>query len=72
LGIAVYHEPLNRAGNIPIASPVSIIAGLLNYRNSGRLWRSLVLNANGKMARCLIYQNVAEYADLNGSSVREL
>jgi MoaA/NifB/PqqE/SkfB family radical SAM enzyme len=36
------------------------------------LWRSLVLNSNGKMARCLIYQNVAEYGDLNESSVREL
>jgi MoaA/NifB/PqqE/SkfB family radical SAM enzyme len=36
------------------------------------LWRSLVLNSNGKMARCLIYQNVAEYGDLNDLSVREL
>jgi len=36
------------------------------------LWRSLVLNSNGKMARCLIYQNVAEYGDLNELSAREL
>ena len=36
------------------------------------LWRSLVLNSNGKAARCLIYQNVAEYGDLNDSSVRDL
>jgi len=33
------------------------------------LWRSLVLNSNAKVARCLIYQNVAEYADLNQVSV---
>jgi MoaA/NifB/PqqE/SkfB family radical SAM enzyme len=36
------------------------------------LWRSLVLNSNGRMARCLIYQNVAEYGDLNDLSVRQL
>jgi MoaA/NifB/PqqE/SkfB family radical SAM enzyme len=36
------------------------------------LWRSLVLNSNGKMARCLIYQNVAEYADLAKTSVRAI
>jgi len=36
------------------------------------LWRSLVLNSNGKMARCLIYQNVAEYASLEEMSVREI
>jgi MoaA/NifB/PqqE/SkfB family radical SAM enzyme len=35
------------------------------------LWRSLVLNSNGKVARCLVYQNVAQYADLNNMSVRE-
>lgn len=29
------------------------------------LWRSLVLNSNGKAARCLLYQNAAQYADLN-------
>jgi MoaA/NifB/PqqE/SkfB family radical SAM enzyme len=36
------------------------------------LWRSLVLNSNGQMARCLIYQNVAEYGDLAQSTVRGL
>ena len=36
------------------------------------LWRSLVLNSNGKMARCLIYQNVAEYGSLATTSVRGL
>lgn len=36
------------------------------------LWRSLVLNSNGKMARCLVYQNVAEYGSLHKSSVHEL
>jgi sulfatase maturation enzyme AslB (radical SAM superfamily) len=35
------------------------------------LWRSLVLNSNGKVARCLVYQNVAQYADLNKMSVME-
>lgn len=33
------------------------------------LWRSLVLNSNGKVARCLLYQNVAQYANLNERSV---
>jgi len=28
------------------------------------LWRSLVLNSNSKIARCLIYQNATQYADL--------
>ena len=36
------------------------------------LWRSLVLNSNGKVARCLIYQNVAEYGSLENSTVREM
>jgi MoaA/NifB/PqqE/SkfB family radical SAM enzyme len=36
------------------------------------LWRSLVLNSNGKFARCLIYQNVAEYGSLENSTVREM
>ena len=35
------------------------------------LWRSLVLNSNAKVARCLVYQNVAEFADLNNMSVLE-
>jgi MoaA/NifB/PqqE/SkfB family radical SAM enzyme len=33
------------------------------------LWRSLVLNSNGKVARCLIYQNVSQYANLHEQSV---
>ncbi len=33
------------------------------------LWRSLVLNSNGKLARCLIYQNVSQYANLHEESV---
>jgi MoaA/NifB/PqqE/SkfB family radical SAM enzyme len=33
------------------------------------LWRSLVLNSNGKAARCLIYQNVSQYANLAEQSV---
>jgi MoaA/NifB/PqqE/SkfB family radical SAM enzyme len=32
------------------------------------LWRSLVLNSNGKAARCLFYQNAAQYADLSTMS----
>jgi MoaA/NifB/PqqE/SkfB family radical SAM enzyme len=32
------------------------------------LWRSLVLNSNGKAARCLFYQNAAQYADLKHMS----
>lgn len=36
------------------------------------LWRSLVLNSNGKVARCLIYQNVAEYGSLHEQSVLSL
>ena len=32
------------------------------------LWRSLVLNSNGKAARCLIYQNASQYADLHKMS----
>ena len=35
------------------------------------LWRSLVLNSNGKVARCLIYQNVSEYVDLHHNSVMD-
>ena len=35
------------------------------------LWRSLVLNSNGKVARCLVYQNAAQYADLRKMSVAE-
>ena len=35
------------------------------------LWRSLVLNSNGKVARCLLYQNVSQYADLRHMSVKE-
>ena len=35
------------------------------------MWRSLVLNSNGKTARCLVYQNAAQYADLRHMSVRE-
>ncbi len=35
------------------------------------LWRALTLNSNHKLARCLIYQNVAEYADLNKMSAME-
>jgi MoaA/NifB/PqqE/SkfB family radical SAM enzyme len=33
------------------------------------LWRSLVLNSNGKVARCLIYQNVSQYANLKDMPV---
>jgi pyruvate-formate lyase-activating enzyme len=34
------------------------------------LWRSLVLNSNSKVARCLIYQNATQYADLrHGSAI---
>lgn len=36
------------------------------------LWRALVLNSNGRMARCLIYQNVAEYGDAKTYTVRQL
>jgi MoaA/NifB/PqqE/SkfB family radical SAM enzyme len=36
------------------------------------LWRSLVLNSNGKVARCLVYQNVAEYGSLHDASVHAL
>jgi MoaA/NifB/PqqE/SkfB family radical SAM enzyme len=32
------------------------------------LWRSLVLNSNGKAARCLFYQNASQYADLRKMS----
>ena len=35
------------------------------------LWRSLVLNSNGKVARCLIYQNVSQYANLHHQTVLE-
>lgn len=35
------------------------------------LWRSLILNSNGKVARCLVYQNVSEYADLHHVSVMD-
>jgi MoaA/NifB/PqqE/SkfB family radical SAM enzyme len=35
------------------------------------LWRALTLNSNHKLARCLIYQNVAEFADLNHMSALE-
>jgi pyruvate-formate lyase-activating enzyme len=37
------------------------------------LWRSVVLNSNNKVARCLVYQNVAEYGSLgDGSSFHAL
>jgi organic radical activating enzyme len=35
------------------------------------LWRSLVLNSNSKVARCLIYQNASQYADLRHSTAME-
>jgi pyruvate-formate lyase-activating enzyme len=35
------------------------------------LWRSLVLNSNGKVARCLPYQNISQYADLGHGSVMD-
>ncbi len=35
------------------------------------LWRSLVLNSNARVARCLVYQNVAEYASLHDMSILE-
>jgi MoaA/NifB/PqqE/SkfB family radical SAM enzyme len=36
------------------------------------LWRSLVLNSNGMVARCLIYQNVAEYGSLESRTVHDV
>lgn len=36
------------------------------------LWRALIVNSNTQLARCLIYQNVAEYGSLRDHSVREL
>jgi MoaA/NifB/PqqE/SkfB family radical SAM enzyme len=36
------------------------------------LWRSLVLNSNAKVARCLVLQNVSEYGSLNEASVHSL
>jgi pyruvate-formate lyase-activating enzyme len=35
------------------------------------LWRSLVLNSNNKVARCLIYQNASQYADLRLGSAMD-
>lgn len=35
------------------------------------LWRSLVLNSNGKVARCLVYQNASQYARLPQASVMD-
>lgn len=35
------------------------------------LWRALIINSNSKLARCLIYQNVAQYGNLNEGSVME-
>ncbi|MCW3095761.1 MAG: hypothetical protein JWL77_1379 [Chthonomonadaceae bacterium] len=35
------------------------------------LWRALIVNSNARLARCLIYQNVAQYGDLNTGSVME-
>ena len=35
------------------------------------LWRSLVLNSNSKIARCLIYQNATQYADLRHASAMD-
>ncbi|HEX8463310.1 MAG TPA: radical SAM/SPASM domain-containing protein [Abditibacterium sp.] len=36
------------------------------------LWRALIVNSNTQLARCLIYQNVAEYGSLRDHSVMEL
>ena len=36
------------------------------------LWRALIVNSNTQLARCLIYQNVAEYGSLRDGSVMEL
>lgn len=36
------------------------------------LWRALIVNSNAKLARCLIYQNVAQYGNLHESSVMAL
>lgn len=35
------------------------------------LWRSLVLNSNANIARCLIYQNAAQYTDLRRGSAMD-
>lgn len=35
------------------------------------LWRSLVLNSNSKIARCLIYQNATQYTDLRRGSAMD-
>jgi MoaA/NifB/PqqE/SkfB family radical SAM enzyme len=35
------------------------------------LWRALIINSNAKLARCLIYQNVAQYGNLHEGSVME-
>jgi MoaA/NifB/PqqE/SkfB family radical SAM enzyme len=59
------------AGNIPIAAR-SVSAGMtMQDIPCYFLWRSLVLNSNGKIARCLIYHNVSQYVNLHDHSVLE-
>lgn len=36
------------------------------------LWRSIILNSNGKVPRCLLYQNVAEYGSVHEQSILSL
>jgi organic radical activating enzyme len=60
-----FWNPSNQQWKAPAAVPGKAMYDWPCYF----LWRSLVLNSNGKVARCLIYQNVAEYADLNKTSV---
>ncbi len=35
------------------------------------LWRALIINSNARLARCLIYQNVAQYGNLHTGTVME-
>ena len=86
LGVFIRFAPLRGMDYVPALQDYWLADGDMPFQADGRLkigqtasnypcyflWRSLVLNSNAKVARCLIYQNVAEYGSLATESVRSL
>jgi len=52
-----------------LGAPAKPVGEVMNPFPCYFLWRSLVLNSNGKLARCLVYQNISQYANLHEQTV---
>jgi MoaA/NifB/PqqE/SkfB family radical SAM enzyme len=59
----------NKTDPASLAAPVKPFGEVMMNFPCYFLWRSLVLNSNGKLARCLVYQNVSQYANLHEMTV---